>query len=49
MGIKPVKVYITVVDLNAVQIGSSGSITGTDMKLKNLDLFVSGSGSINMG
>lgn len=48
MGSKPVKVYITVVDLNAVQIGGSGSITGTDMKLKNLDLFVSGSGSINM-
>jgi hypothetical protein len=47
-GSKPAKIYITVVDLNAVQVGGSGNFTGTDLKLKSLNLFLSGSGSINL-
>lgn len=38
-GSKPAKIYITVVDLNAVQVGGSGNFTGTDLKLKTLNLF----------
>lgn len=45
---RSVKVYITVVDLNAIQNSGSGSISGNNLTPKNLNLFITGSGSINL-
>lgn len=45
---KPPKIYITVVDLNGVQIGGSGNLTGTNLKHTDLSIYITGSGSVNM-
>lgn len=47
-GGKSIKVYITVVNLDTIENGGSGSISADNLNLTNLNLFVTGSGSINM-
>jgi hypothetical protein len=45
---KPIKVYLTVKDLNIILTSGSGSITSEKLNLKNLELSQTGSGKVDL-
>jgi carbon monoxide dehydrogenase subunit G len=42
---KPINVYVTVKDINSIEISGSGKVEGSNINTNNLDLSISGSGT----
>jgi hypothetical protein len=44
----PIRYRVTVKDLNRIELSGSGSVSGVDLELTNLDVEISGSGTMNL-
>jgi hypothetical protein len=44
----PIRYRVTVADLNRIELSGSGSVAGVDLELTNLEVEISGSGTMNL-
>ncbi|MGC9516673.1 MAG: head GIN domain-containing protein [Methanomicrobiales archaeon] len=45
---KPINVYVTVKDINSIDVSGSGKVEGSNINANNLDLTISGSGNTKL-